>query len=1114
MAGNTDQFKFNILSVNVNGINDRKKRRNIFRWVKKNKYDICYLQETYSTTDVENIWKNEWGGNILFSHGTSHARGVCILIKPGFDVNVSNMYTDNTGRYLLAEVTIQDTDFKLINIYAPNNEENQVNFYRILGHQIQSKIDRQDHILLGGDFNVIVNPEIDRKGGAPITMSKHRRQILKYLEDIKDRANLKDIWRTRNPDVKRFTWRRATPIIKSRLDYWLISEKTEDFTSEADIVPFNNTDHSAIILKLSSLVEQQKGRGIWRLNTSFLDEEPYIKLLIEEKEVWMEEFKDVTDYRLKWELVKYCIRQLSMKYGKAKALNMKKTETELETEIKRLEEEQDKSAGEIDAELEAKMAELKAKVNEIAEYKTQGLILRSRAEWYGKEEKSTKYFLQLEARNRIRKVIRRLQRSDGTLATDEKEILDMQAHFYEHLYSEKITKTHIDMEDYLTSIDTPKLSDIEMQECEGTLTLEECRATLSTFKTNKAPGNDGLPIEFYKRFWHLFGQLALNSFNYAYEHGEMSTSQRQAVITLLDKGKDRSLLKNWRPISLLNVDYKIMSKALANRCKKYLSKLICENQVGFVKGRNITDNIRSVSDILQFLKDEEQPGIMVNIDFEKAFDSVNWEFMLLTLEKFNFGPSLVKWVKTIYKNISSCVINNGHTSKYFDVRRGVRQGDPLSPYLFVLIVEIMANKIRQERHIEGIEINHGETKLLQYADDTSGLVNNLKSAKCFLKTVNEFGQFSGLTMNVQKTECMWLGSNRFNKTKPLGVQWPDRPLRILGVYFCYDQDACDKVNFLDRIDKAKRILNWWTSRNLTLYGRIQIIKTFVMSQFMYVSSVICTPPDVINMVNKLVFKFIWRNKRERLKRTVLLRNIADGGMQAPDFQTMVNTARLKWITKMTGNVEAPWKLILDKYMDKVNINLNMLLYSNFNMKTSGLAKAVIPDFYREMLKLWSEVGNTMPVAKSNFLWYNKQVLVNGKSVFYKELFKAGAWYIHDLYETNGTVVTFETWVSRGVGRHNMIKWMGLIQKTKALNVDHAEPSTDEIVQLSLSFKKSTCMQHTSNKDIYNGLLATKTKEITTVYVPRISNHLQGIEQVDWKEVYLRANKTTIDTKTK
>ena len=203
-------------------------------------------------------------------------------------------------------------------------------------------------------------------------------------------------------------------------------------------------------------------------------------------------------------------------------------------------------------------------------------------------------FSSWEKRNQIKKEIKKLQRNGGSFTTNDKEILGMQANFYENLYDEKQNKSKEELNNYMETTKTPKLLDEEKNECEGLLTNEECRAVLKTFNSNKSPGNDGLTIEFYRKFWPIFGQLMMDSFNCAYSHGELSVSQRQAVITLLDKGKNRYLLKNWRPISLLNVDYKIASKALANRMIKFLPKLIHENQVGYVKDRNIADNIRTI----------------------------------------------------------------------------------------------------------------------------------------------------------------------------------------------------------------------------------------------------------------------------------------------------------------------------------------------------------------------------------------------------------------------------------------------------------------------------------------------------------------------------------------
>ena len=164
----------------------------------------------------------------------------------------------------------------------------------------------------------------------------------------------------------------------------------------------------------------------------------------------------------------------------------------------------------------------------------------------------------------------------------------------------------------------------------------------------------------------------------------MSRSQKQAVITLMEKkGKDRLLLENWRPISLVNDDAKIMSKVIATRIKNVLPNIIQHYQTGYVKDRYIGETVRSVFDVMDLTLKENVPGLLIFIDFQKAFDSLEWNFLLSCLEAFNFGPDFIRWVKTFYKNIQSCVINNGLMSDYFTLERGVRQGDPLSPYLFV-----------------------------------------------------------------------------------------------------------------------------------------------------------------------------------------------------------------------------------------------------------------------------------------------------------------------------------------------------------------------------------------------------------------------------------------------
>ena len=476
-----------------------------------------------------------------------------------------------------------------------------------------------------------------------------------------------------------------------------------------------------------------------------------------------------------------------------------------------------------------------------------------------------------------------------------KEILKMQKEFYSDLYQAKSVCTNLEIVNYLNNCNIPKITSDQQIAIDAPLSLDECYETLKTFKPRKSPGNDGITSEFYKKFWPVFGKFLLNSFNESFDKGELSVSQRQAVITLLDKNKDRTLLKCWRPISLLNVDYKIVSKTLARRLVDVLPNIVHNNQVGYVKGRYIGQNIRTAIDILQYTKLENKSGILISVDFEKAFDSVEWSFMIEVLKKFNFGEIFLKWIKLFYKNAESCTINNGLTSGYFQLSRGVRQGDPLSPYLFIICAEILAIKIRENKNIKGIWVEKEELKIIQFADDTNGLLADLNSAKQFLLCIEEFGAFSGLKINKEKSEALWLGKDRDRSSKPLGIHWPNRPVRILGIYISYNHEECEKKNVKEKLDRVKRVMNSWKQRNLSLLGKIQIVKSYLISTFQYFISMSQVSKNFEQELNKLLFSFIWNGKRERLKRDVLVRDIEKGGLNMPHLYSVILTSRLRWI---------------------------------------------------------------------------------------------------------------------------------------------------------------------------------------------------------------------------
>ena len=210
-----------------------------------------------------------------------------------------------------------------------------------------------------------------------------------------------------------------------------------------------------------------------------------------------------------------------------------------------------------------------------------------------------------------------------------------------------------------------------------------------------------MTVEFYRAFWHkLF-----------YDYGELSNSRKEAFITLIEKkDKDKRHLSNWRPISLINVDVKIGSKTIAKRLENVLPNIIHHNQCAYVKGSTIFDAVRTIEDVMEFSERCNVKGKMICIDFKKAFDTVSRGFIFRTLSAFGFGPSFIQWIHTFYNNISSCVLNNGFSTQPFAVERGVRQGDPLSAFLFIMVLEILCISIRNNKDIHGIVVDNEEIK--------------------------------------------------------------------------------------------------------------------------------------------------------------------------------------------------------------------------------------------------------------------------------------------------------------------------------------------------------------------------------------------------------------------
>ena len=322
------------------------------------------------------------------------------------------------------------------------------------------------------------------------------------------------------------------------------------------------------------------------------------------------------------------IRGFTIKYSKNKAKKRKSAEINLHNQINELYKKAETLPNNKQIINEIYVARLRLK--NIMRYKTKGTILRSKVRWHEHGERNTKYFYGLEKRNYENNTTTKLKLSNDDFTSDQSEILREQMHFYKTLYSSDKNRSP-DLNDSTLSAfseNTISLENDDKLSCEGKVTQAECLKALKEFKNEKSPVTDGLQAEFYKHFWKELHVDIIHSFNFAFDSGSLSITQRRGIITLIPKpNKDTTLLDNLRPISLVNICYKILAKVIAKRLEKVLPKIINPDQTGYVKNRYIGENVRLISDIMSYTAETSIPGIALFLDFKKAFDTIEWDFI-------------------------------------------------------------------------------------------------------------------------------------------------------------------------------------------------------------------------------------------------------------------------------------------------------------------------------------------------------------------------------------------------------------------------------------------------------------------------------------------------------
>ena len=418
-----------IVTHNANGLANSTKRRELLHYFHVKKYDLCFVQETHSIKSCEKVWSAEWGKKVWFSHGDSKSRGVGIFISKTLDCEVHNILSDDEGRFLILYTMWQQRKFLLVNVYAPNRDT-PVFLQNLIKDIVRFS---PDHTIIAGDFNLAVDPKIDRSGS--IANNNNSAEILWNFTS----QGYIDVWQHFHPQENGFTWRRLRPKPTfSRLDYIFVDEAFEQFIEKIVTIvtiPGYKSDHSTIRMQVQFQVSK-RGPGYWKLNTSLLQDIDYVNKINQLLDIELEQ--ESISYKSRWEIIKLTARGSSIQYSARKQKSKRNKLGILEKKLNQLTKEaENRNIIGLFQDMEEQIRQIRHEINLLHAEKTKGAKMRCKANWGLNAERPTRYFLRLEKQNNQCKTLHRLQTQDGRIVTDQFEILKEIRQYYDELYTTK-----------------------------------------------------------------------------------------------------------------------------------------------------------------------------------------------------------------------------------------------------------------------------------------------------------------------------------------------------------------------------------------------------------------------------------------------------------------------------------------------------------------------------------------------------------------------------------------------------------------------------------------------------------------------------------------------------
>eukprot|EP00253_Pinus_taeda_P011982 PITA_11982 len=762
--------------------------------------------------------------------------------------------------------------------------------------------------IIGGDFNLIRSLD-EKKGGL-----RRRDHFMDSFNDVIEELRLVDIQSINGV----YTWnnrRGGKNQIASRLDRFLVSEAIMklDVFVEAKILPYLGSDHWPIRLEID--IKRIQGKRPFRLEAFWLRDPDFIKKV---EEWWGNCTSKGRNRMHTFQLKLKSLKSQIKRWNKEVFGNILEDKQKLEKEMEDI---QQKII--LEGRIEESVNKEGIILGRLEERRKQEEILwrqKSRIKWLKEGERNTKFFHQAMIKHRQGNRILSIKNKNGERVVEQNEIEQVLVDYHKEILTEPQVDRTRAIQEICSAI--PRLvSEDQNRALMRAVTIEELEEVVKSMKKGTAPGPDGFTVDFFQAGWHFLGKDILDLVEESRINQKVWPALNSTFFALIPKGNNHEEASGFRPIALCNVIYKMITSLIAKRLKPLLGNLISAEQTGFVEGRQILDGLVVTQEVIHSLKVKKQKGMMIKLDLSKAYDRLNWKYLETVLERFGFHHRWIAWIHNLISSPHFSILINGCPSKTFNASRGIRQGDPLSPFLFILATEGLGRFIKQEQsvnRIKGLKIWGNNLPLThqQFVDDIMLFGEpTVREVRQLRRILDLFTEASGLEINKDKS-CIFIFNTidqiKFHLIRILGFKKGDLPTKYLGNILDYTSRRMK--NWQGVLDKLNNKVANWAFRVLNIAGRIVLAKSVLQAIPIYPLSIMAAPLGVCAKIREIIRKFIWSRSDQKKKWAFvswsqLTERKEKGGLGLRDPETLnrVLGAKLWWRWLSGGN--DLWKVI-------------------------------------------------------------------------------------------------------------------------------------------------------------------------------------------------------------